>query len=158
MIPQSRRALLVATAGACLALSACGGGSATVARKPAAASPIAVAPAKLTGQFCPDANAIMRAEPASPTGQKATLAVARTDMERVVRSTAAGFTALEPEAPSRLRAPIKTIIGVYTADEQRIATYGSIREMGASIVKANTTGPGGAAFRKVLTYISTGCK
>jgi hypothetical protein len=99
----------------------------------------------------------MREQPTNPAGQKATIAVARTDMERVLRSTAAGFTALRPEAPSKLRGAITTIIGVYTADEKRIATYGSITEMGAAIVKANTTGPGRAAFHKVLTYILKTC-
>jgi hypothetical protein len=158
MIRQSRRAPLVAAAGACLALSACGGGSATTAKEPAAAPTITVAPVKVTGHFCADANAVMRQQPTHPTGQKVTVAVARTELEGIVRVTAAGFTALEPEAPSALRGPIKTIAGVYAADEQRLATYGSIREMGTSIVRANTTGAGGAAFRKVLAYISKACK
>jgi hypothetical protein len=157
MIPQSRRALLVAAAGACLGLSACGAGSVTAASEPAAVPAIVVGPMKLTGHFCRDANAIMHGQPSSPAGQKPTLAVARTALEKILRSTAAGYTALEPEAPSRLRGPIKTIIGVYTADEQRIASYGSITQMGASIVKANTTGAGGAAFHQVLTYMTKTC-
>lgn len=156
MIPQSRRALLVA-AGACLGLSACGAGSVTAVSEPAAIPAITVAPVKLTGHFCRDANAIMREQPSNPSGQKPTLAVARTEMGKILRSTAAGYTALEPEAPSRLRGPIRTIIGVYTADVQRIASYGSITQMGTSIIKANTTGAGGAAFRQVLTYMTKNC-
>jgi hypothetical protein len=164
MIHQRNRALLVAAAGTCLALGGCGGGSATAARGPAAAPTISaapaisVAPAKLTGHFCADANAIMRAQPSNSTGQKATVAVARADLQGVLRSTITGFTALKQEAPSRLRGPIKAIIGVYTTDERQLATYESITQMGASIVRASTTGPGGAAFRQVLTYISTACK
>lgn len=161
MIRQSHRVLFIAVAGACLALSACGGGSAakSAAEKAPAASPtITAAPAQLTGHFCPDANAVMREESPNPTGQKATLRVARIEMGRILKSTAAGFTALKKEAPAKLRGPIKTIIGVYVADGQQIATYGSITEMGSAIVKANTTGAGGAAFHKVLTYISKNCK
>lgn len=156
MIRQSHRILLVAAAGACLALSACGGGSAA-AKAPAASATITDPPAKLTGHFCPDANTVMREESTNPAGQKATLAVARIEMGRILKSATTGFAALEGEAPGKLRGPIETIIAIYASDERRITTYGSIKEMGSSIVRANTTGQGGAAFRTVLTYISKDC-
>lgn len=156
MIRQSHRALLVAAAGACLALSACAAGS-VAAKAPAASATFTDPPVQVTGHFCADANTVMRQESPNPAGQKATLAVARMEMGRVLKSTVAGFTALEAEAPGKLRGPLKTIIGVYASDERQIATYGSITQMGSSIVRANTTGSGGAAFRKVLTYISRDC-
>jgi hypothetical protein len=158
MIPQIRRALLVAAAGACLGLSACGGGSVTPASKPAAGPSIAVRPMKLTGHFCHDVKAIMGQQPSDPAGQKATLDGARTQMEKMLRRAVAGYTALEPEAPSRLQGPMKTMVGVYTADERHLASYGSVTQLGAAIVKANTTGAGGAAFRKVATYMMGNCR
>jgi hypothetical protein len=158
MIPQSRRALLVAVAGACLALSACGGGHVTAASDPVAGPATAAGPMKLTGHFCRDVNAIMRQQPSNPAGQKTTLAAARTQMEKMLRWAVAGYAALESEAPSKLRGPMRTMVGVYTADERRIAGYGSITQMGASVVKANTTGAGGAAFRQVATYMMKNCR
>jgi len=155
MTSHSRRALLAA--GACLGLSACGAGSVTAVSEPAAIPAITVGPMKLTGHFCHDANAIMREQPSNPAGQKATLAEARADLGMILRSAAAGYTALEPEAPSRLREPIKTIVRVYTADEHHLASYGSITQMGASIVRANTTGAGRAAFRQVLADMAKNC-
>lgn len=155
MIRQSHRVLFIAVTGACLTLSACGGGSA--ARKPAAAPAFTIAPVQVTGHFCADANTVMRQQPPDAAGRKATLAVARTEMARVLKATTAGFTALAPEAPASLQGPIKTIIGIYASDEQRIGGFGSISAMGSSIVRANTTGSGGAAFHRVLTYISRHC-
>jgi hypothetical protein len=157
MIRQSHRALFIAAAGACLALSACGGGSAT-AKRPAASPTITAAPVPLTGHFCLDANAVMRQQPPNPAGQKTTLAVARIEMGRILKATAEGFRGLEPEAPAGLRASIKTITGIYASDQRQLAAFGSITEMGTSIVRANTTGAGRTAFGQVLTYITKHCK
>jgi hypothetical protein len=156
MTPQSFRAVLVA-AGACLGLSACGGGSVTAVSEPAAIPASTIGPMKLTGHFCHDADVIMREQPSDPAGQKVTVADARAELAKILRLAAAGYTALEPEAPSTLRGPIRTIISVYTADEHHLASYGSITQMGASIVRSNTTGAGRAAIRQVLAYMAKNC-
>jgi hypothetical protein len=129
----------------------------SAASKPAAAPAFTIAPVQVTGHFCADANTVMRQQPPDAASRKATLAVARTEMVSVLKATAAGFTALAPEAPASLQGPIKTIIGISAADEQRIGGFGSISAMGSSIVRATRPAQAARPSTGVLTYISRHC-
>jgi hypothetical protein len=159
MTHRSHWTLLAAAAAACLALSACGGGSpgtTAAARTPAPTPTSAAVTVKPTGHFCADVSTVMRDVPSNPAHQKITLAMAQAQLGKVLRSSAAGYALIEPEAPASIRDAIKTIISVYRADALR-ARSGPITAIGRSIIKADSTGSGGSAFRKVLAYISRHC-
>jgi hypothetical protein len=158
---------LLAAACASLALSACGGSSsggtanaastANAATRPVPAATGAASSVQPTGNFCADVETVMRDVPSSPVGQRQSLAMAQAELGKVLRSSAAGYAAIEPEAPVSLRSLIHIIVGVYQADARRAATSGSIADIGQSIVKADSTGSGGMAFRRVLSYVSKHC-
>lgn len=162
LLRGTRPALLAATAGICLAVTACGGGSAASGAKPAAAAASHTArPAsgkvKLTGSFCPDVSATLRGLP-DPTAstKKVTLIGAQQELTGVAHAGATGFAALLPEAPSALTAALKQIIAIYQADEKVIAAAGSTAAISRSLAKTNAAGE--VAFAQVLRYISLHCK
>lgn len=160
MTPRSHQALSAAAAGACLTLCACGAGSAPAAAGSPAAGTGATASAAgspaMTGRFCADANSFMRHVPAAPTTEHTTAAQARENLREVLRSTVAGFAALETEAPARLRKSLKTIVGVYKSDEKTLRASRSLTGMSQATVKGNASES--AAFQQVLKYISVSCK
>ena len=125
MVHGSRQALLAASAGLCLALTACGGGSAASgasAAPPTTAPAVKAKPVKLTGNFCPDLTATMRNIP-TPTSAatEVTLAVARRELTGVARAGVSGFSALQTEAPKKLIAALRKIVAIYRADCHRTA-------------------------------------
>jgi hypothetical protein len=70
----------------------------------------------------------------------------------VLRSSVQGFTALQAEAPARLRAPLRGIVAVYRADEQIVRTSGSVGRMSQSMITRNLAASGD--FRQLLLYMS----
>jgi hypothetical protein len=159
MARRSHLALWVGLGGACLALSACGTasapatGSSTAAVGTSRATPSSAA---LSGQFCYDASHFMQHLPAGPTTKNATVAQARQNLRQLLRSTVAGFTSLENDAPRELRKPLQTIVSVYRSDEKMVGASGGLAQISESMVKGNASGS--AAFQKVLKYISVRCK
>jgi hypothetical protein len=160
MARRSHQALSAAVAGACLTLCACGAASAPAAASPASPSAKAAlrkaGSATLTRRFCDDASSFMRDIPAPPAIKHTTAAQARANLREVLRSTVAGFTALEAAAPPRLSKSLQAIVAVYKSDEKVLRMSGSLAEISQSMVKGNASGA--AAFQQVLTYISVSCK
>jgi predicted Zn-dependent protease len=74
----------------------------------------------------------------------------------VLRSSVQGFTALQAEAPARLRAPLRSIVAVYRADERIVRTSGSVGQMSQSMATRNLAASG--AFRRLLLYMSAKCR
>jgi hypothetical protein len=156
MTRRSHDALSGAVAAACLALCACGSAPVPATRGSAATSASRVGRFVLTGSFCDDVSLVMRQIPDPPPTAYATLAQARGNLGTVLRSSVQGFTALQAEAPARLRAPLRRIIGDYQADEKIVRTSGSVGQMSHSMVTRNLAASG--AFRQVLLYISVRCR
>jgi|GEM_PF-1575767 hypothetical protein len=160
MVHGSRPALLAATAGICLALTACGGGSAASSAKPAAttaAPAIKVKTVKMTGHFCLDLTATMRNIPTPGSATKeVTLAAAQQELTGVARTGVSGFSALQAEAPKKLVPALRTIVAIYRADEKVIADARSTTAISRSLV--STDAPGQTAFQEVLSYMSLHCK
>ena len=159
----SHRVALITVAGACLALSACGGSSTTAASAPAASSTSAPASSTVLlparAHFCKDLNTMLNNVPSTSASKKLGAAAARKDLDRILYTGEIGYSDLEAEAPAQIRESIRTIIGVYQSDAKMAEGSGSVVEISKSLVRVhNGTGSDGAAFRKVLTYIRAGCK
>jgi hypothetical protein len=145
-----QHALPAAAAAACLALCACGSAPAPAAHGPGAAA--GARSFALTGSFCDDVSLVMRHIPDAPSTAHTTLAQARSNLGAVLRSSVQGFTALQAEAPARLRAPLRAIVGVYRADERIVRASGSVGQMSQSMVTRNLAASG--AFRQLLLYMA----
>lgn len=158
MARRSHQALVTAVAGACLTLCACGASPAPSAAGSAAATAKAsggAGSAALTGHFCGDANSFMHHIPAAPATKHTSTVQAQANLRKVLRSTVKGYTALEDEAPAKLRKPLQTIVAVYKSDEKILRTSGNLAKISQSMVKGNASGS--AAFGQVLKYISVHC-
>ena len=154
MVHWSHRAVLVAAAGACLTLSACGGSPAT----PSAASSAGTASqqAKPVSHFCTELTAAMNNAPATSSG-KMSAAAARRDLARILRARVSSLRALEASSPPSLRASVMKVARVYKAEEKLITQPGSIAKISTALVKAAGTGAGGVAFRHLLAYTTANC-
>jgi hypothetical protein len=156
MVHWSQRAVLVAAAGACLTLSACGGSPAT----PSAASSAGAAGHQTNpvSHFCTELTAAMNDAPTLPPSGKISAAAARRDLARILRARVSGLKALEASSPPSLRASVTKIARVYKAEEQLTMQPGSIKKISEALVSAAGTGASGAAFRHVLAYVSANCR
>jgi hypothetical protein len=155
MVHWSHRAVLVAVAGACLTLSACGGSPAT----PSAASSAGTAgqQPKPASHFCTELTAAMNDAPATSSA-KMSAAAARRELARILRARVSGLRALEVSSPPSLRASVTKIAEVYKAEEKLITQPGSIAKISTALVRAAGAGAGGAAFRRVSAYVSANCR
>jgi hypothetical protein len=150
MADRSHRAVLVIAAGACLALSACGGHP--------AASATSADPSKQVKHFCAEVTAALTDAPATPPGKKISPAAARRELAMILRSKASGFTSLEAASPPQVRASVRTMAHVYRAEEKLVARPGSISGISKALVKADGMGQSRAALQQVLAYMRANCK
>jgi hypothetical protein len=151
MARGSRQALVViAAAGAGLALGACGSGSAP------AAKPTTSAPSAKTARFCHNAATFMKSIPSAPNKPDPSVAEAKANLSLVLRDTVRGFSGLEAEAPATLRQPLTKIVSTYQAEEQIVRSSGSMGQISQAVVKKNLSAA--ADFDRVLKYIAVNCR
>jgi hypothetical protein len=145
-------AAAVAAGAGLLVLCGCGSAAAPAGSPSAAAA----SPARLASRFCADSSTFMRNIPAEPAAKHLTPAQAQANMAKVLVATVQGFTALEKEAPAKLRKPLRKIIGVYRTDEKVLRTTGDMSKVSESMVQGDSSGT--TAFQQVLRYISGSCR
>jgi hypothetical protein len=151
MARGSRQALvIIAAAGAGLALSACGSGSAP------AAKPTPSAPAARTARFCHNAATFMKSIPSAPDKPHISLAEAKANLSLVLRDTVRGFAGLESQAPAALHQPLTKIVSTYQAEEQIVRSTASMGQISQAVVKKNLAAA--ADFDRVLRYIAVSCR
>jgi hypothetical protein len=155
---HSRWALLTGVAGACIMLSACGGGTSASSQQTSSDLAHPAARAVSTAQFCRSVTSVMRDTAARVSGQDHSLNAERARLEKALAASAKGYSTLESQAPRQLRGVVGTIASQYRLDERLVASAKSLSQINISLVKANASGRGGEASQKLLMYMQGHCK
>jgi hypothetical protein len=158
----TRVSAVIAAAGACLLLGACGGGSnGTSASGSSSAGPapaITGSPSKglLTGNFCKDFARLST----SITPSKAQIKEINTNKSAAgnfMDQIAADFDGLGKEGPPKIQTAMHTIANQYSSLSAAARSGKSIQELEGQAGKLTTAGATRAAFKVVTTYRGTAC-
>jgi hypothetical protein len=169
----SRVSAVIAAAGACLLLGACGGGSnGTSASGSSSSSPASsgsssssapapahsVAPAKglLTGDFCKDFIGLGDAVTPSKAEEKK-IDTDRSAAADFMDKIAADFDGLGKEGPPKIQKAMHTIASQYTALGDAARSGKSLTDLKKQADQLQSGGATGAAFEKVTTYMESSC-
>jgi hypothetical protein len=165
----SRVSAVIAAAGACLLLGACGGGSnGTSAGGPSssgsgssssssAPAPTSTAkPAKglLTGHFCTDFITLGKD---LDSIDESKIGSSRSAAADAMDQIAADFDGLGKEAPPKIQKAMHTIASQYTSLANSARGGTSLSDLKKQVGGLENGGATGAAFEKVTTYMTTSC-
>jgi hypothetical protein len=167
----SRVSAVIAAAGACLLLGACGGGSngtsasgsssgsgssssGSSSSAPAPANTAKPAKGLLTGHFCTDFITLgkdLGSIDESKIGSSRSAAAGAMDQ------IAADFDGLGNEAPAKIQKAMHTIASQYSSLASAARSGTSLSDLKKKVSGLENGGATGAAFEKVTTYMTSSC-
>jgi hypothetical protein len=170
----SRVSAVIAAAGACLLLGACGGGSngtsaggssgsgsgssssgsSSSSSAPAPASTAKPAKGLLTGHFCTDFITLGKD---LDSIDESKIGSSRSAAADAMDQIAADFDGLGNEAPAKIQKAMHTIASQYTSLANSARGGKSLSDLKKQVSGLENGGATGAAFEKVTTYMTTSC-
>jgi hypothetical protein len=167
----SRVSAVIAAAGACLLLGACGGGSngtsasgssssssssgsSSSASAPAPANTATPQKGLLTGHFCTDFITLgTDLDKIDESKIESSPSAAADAMDQI----AADFDGLGKEAPPKIGKAMHTIASQYSALGNSARSGKSVSDIEKQVNQLEKGGATGAAFQKVTTYMTSSC-
>jgi hypothetical protein len=169
----SRVSAVIAAAGACLLLGACGGGSngtsasgsspgsgssssgsSSSSSAPAPTSTAKPAKGLLTGHFCTDFITLGKD---LDSIDESKIGSSRSAAADAMDQIAADFDGLGNEAPAKIKKAMHTIASQYTSLANSARGGKSLSDLKKQVSGLENGGATGAAFEKVTTYMTTSC-
>jgi hypothetical protein len=162
----TRVSAVIAAAGACLLLGACGGGSngtsasgsSSGSSSSGPAPAITGSPSKglLTGNFCKDFGRLSTAI-APSKAQIKEINTNKSAAGNFMDQIAADFDGLGKEGPPKIQTAMHTIANQYSSLSAAARSGKSIQQLEGDAGKLTTAGATRAAFKVVTTYRGTTC-
>jgi hypothetical protein len=165
----SRVSAVLAVAGACLLLGACGGGSngtsasgssssgsgsSSSSSAPAPTSTAKPAKGLLTGHFCTDFITLGKD---LDSIDESKIGSSRSAAADAMDQIAADFDGLGSEAPAKIKKAMHTIASQYNSLASAARSGTSLSDLKKQVNGLENGGATGAAFEKVTTYMTTSC-
>jgi len=166
----SRVSAVIAAAGACLLLGACGGGSNGASAggsssssgsgsSPSSSAPAPTSTAKpakglLTGHFCTDFITLGKD---LDSIDESKIGSSRSAAADAMDQIAADFDGLGKEGPPKIQKAMHTIASQYTSLANSARGGTSLSDLKKQVSGLENGGATGAAFEKVTTYMTTSC-
>ncbi len=147
-----RPAVWTIAACSCLSLSACSGTS--PGAQPAVAKSRSAISA-VTRKFCQQIDNVLESVDSRGLTHGMTLAVARTDVDDMLKSVITDFKRLEAQAPARLRRSVRDIVADFLAFKRKSDSASSVSQLMADGTHGSPVQT--RSYLRVLAYAGRAC-
>jgi hypothetical protein len=148
----ARPAVWTIAACGCLSLGACSGASPGAQPDATRSSPAISA---TTQKFCRQIDNVLESVDGHGLSRGMTLAVARTDVDDMLKAVIADFKRLEAQAPAGLRRSVRGVVAAFRAFKKKSAKASSVSQLMADSTHGSPVDT--RSFVRVLAYAGRAC-